>query len=239
MPPDSSISTTRRGLTLSATGIIGALAGCSQLRGTAEGSAESVVRSGNSVASDDTLATDPPTLVLRSGGDRPRMYLKGEEPTDTGPSRPQREGVFHTHTVLDSPSATDRLVMENTEDKKAVSSFVAETEFSSKTLYLETSQVPECFRLRLCHVAWSSDRVTTDYTRVLRPFDERCETDHRVYESRLIRIPAALDADAVNGYGSSVTSSGRCKRNGGGPSREASGEGSQASGSGSAAEGSE
>jgi len=73
-------------------------------------------------------------------------------------------------------------------------------------------------------VSWQSDSVDSDYTQRLRPYDEHCAADAHVFESRLIRLPVALDADAVNSYSSSIGGSGRCDPAGRGRAESSSGD---------------
>lgn len=114
-----------------------------------------------------------------------------------------------------------------------VAAFVAATDFDAETLYLETVRVEQCFRLRLCRIGWGAHEVRTDYTRELRPYDERCTADAIAFESRLVRLPVALDADSVNSFSASIGGGGRCDAQG------ARAEGSGSSGSGSSAGGSD
>jgi hypothetical protein len=203
-------------------------AGCGRLTGEETRSSESVAVAGahGPPASAENVTTDPATLALRSAAGRPPIGFDESDSERSSPHRPDAERSFHAHRVLDSASMMDRLTMDDDEAAAAVSSFVSETDFGGETLYLETVRIRECFRLRLCYVTWEPDEIGTDYTLVLRPYDERCAADGHVYESRLIRIPAALDADTVSGYGSSIGSGGKC---GGGGRR-----GGAESGSGSA-----
>ena len=120
-----------------------------------------------------------------------------------------------THELVDSQSKGQRLIVADGEDGDTVSSFIAETDFTNETVYLETNQVKECFRLKLCHVSWQPSKVETDYTQQLRPYDERCAVEKHVFESRLIRLPVALDRESVNSFGSHISGSGRCNPTGG------------------------
>ncbi|QLD88194.1 hypothetical protein HWV07_03755 [Natronomonas salina] len=62
----------------------------------------------------------------------------------------------------------------------------------------------------LCRITWRSDEVQTYYVRNLRSYDERCSTDSHAYESRLVRLPVALDEGSVTGSGSSISGGGEC-----------------------------
>lgn len=224
---DSDISATRRGIVFTASGLVGSLAGCSAFQGEDSHSSHAVAGSNGTPAWADNVLKEPGILTLRSDGDRAPIKLEASEDSDDEPSRPHREDLVLNHTIIDSAAAGEQLVSTVDEDADSVSDFLSRTDFDAESLYLETSHVPDCFRLRLCRIAWSSERVKTDYTRVLRDYDEHCSADRRVYESRLITIPAPLDADSVSGYGSSVTASGTCSGNGPRGHYEHSGGGSE------------
>lgn len=200
------VSLTRRHLLHVATAIAGGLAGCSQFTG-GESSSTRSVSSGGSAGPDADALTDPP-MVRRRAAEQP-IRLGDRERTDS-PGR-DRLSSRDEYEVIDAQSTADRLAVADGLDAEEVSSFVAATDFDSETLYLETRSVEECFRLRLCHISWQSDKVHTDYVRPLRPYDERCRADEHVFESRLIRLPVALDAESVRSYGSSVSGSSRCR----------------------------
>jgi hypothetical protein len=200
------VSLTRRHLLHVATAIAGGLAGCSQFTG-GEASSTRSVSSGGSAGPDADALTDPP-MVRRRAAEQP-IRLGDRERTDS-PGR-DRLSSRDQYEVIDARSTADRLAVADGLDAEAVSSFVAATDFDSETLYLETRSVEECFRLRLCHISWQSDEVHTDYVRPLRPYDERCRADEHVFESRLIRLPVALDAESVRSYGSSISGSSRCR----------------------------
>ncbi|WP_284009944.1 hypothetical protein [Haloarcula pelagica] len=131
------------------------------------------------------------------------------------------------------------MTVADVEGRARVRSFVDATDFASETLYLETNRVEECFELTLCYVAWSPDSVETDYARTIRPYNEACAVENRVFEARLIRIPAALDEGEVNSHGSSI-GSGTCNRGPGMTAETGGGESestaAEASGSGTTAQ---
>ena len=191
----------------------GGVAGCL-------GSESSVSRSGSSTEGpgrtvpDEQATTEPPLLFRRGEADQPPIRLaENEDEGDSGADDERVRGHDRhpQYRVIDSASMADRLV-DNTTDSSGdgdLESFVSSTAFDSETLYLETRQVEQCFRLSLCYISWQDNEIRTDYGRLLRPYDERCSVDATAFESRLFRLPVALDADEVNGYGSS-TSSSRC-----------------------------
>lgn len=195
---------TRRRLLQAATALAAGLAGCggsgsdSQSRTVAAGGAEPPASS----------VTDPPQLVARGGTERPPIQLADadDETTDEEPE-PMR---FRTaHSVVDDPETAERLtVADDVEVDDDLAAFVEETAFGSETLYVETNAVRECFELALCWVSWQPDEIHTDYARRLRPYDTACTADARRLESRLVRLPVALDADAVTAFGTSIGSGG-------------------------------
>jgi hypothetical protein len=164
----------------------------------------------------------------RSTSDVPPIYGGGrnEEFTDTHPGKHSPRRI--DQVVVDSAERADRITVADHVDGNPVSAFVSETDFEAETLFLQTTRVEACFRLRLCNVSWAPNDVHTDYARWLRPYDERCEADEYVYESRLMRLPAALDADEVNSYGSTIGGVGSC--DGPGPAGRNQGSDDEASG---------
>ncbi|SFS12167.1 hypothetical protein SAMN05216559_4029 [Halomicrobium zhouii] len=239
---------TRRRFLHVAAATAGGLAGCSQFT---DGSAQSTRTATEGARPDppaSNTATDPPTLLVRADTAWPPVRV--DDPDRESPETPERDHVSGriTNEVIGSQSRADRLTVadgvtaggEETDTDgeggadaaEAVSAFVAETDFETESLYLQSTRVRECFRLALCHVSWGSDSIDTDYTQQLRSYDERCEADAHVFESRLIRLPVALDEESVNSYSTGIGGSGRCDRNG-----RARAEVSSGSGSGSGSDG--
>lgn len=200
---------TRRRFLQVATAVAGGLAGCSGLTGDDVEVSRSVSENGSDPPHSDS-ETDPPMVHLRSETELPPIYESGSEGQFTEPPRLDRPSSRFLHVLVDSESSSDRLAVAEHVDGDPVTPFVSATDFDSETLYLETRRIRACYRLHLCHVSWAADDVHTDYVRRLRPYDEHCETDATAYESRLVRIPAALDADSVTSHGSSVSGGGRC-----------------------------
>lgn len=204
------VSPTRRRLLQAATAVAAGLAGCSGFAGEESSSTRSVSESGTTLP-DGTSEPDPDTFLVRADTDLPplRVVEQDAEPTEPKP-REQRSRRIRSE-VIDSESRAEQLEVAEAIDGASVSSFVSETEFETETLYLDTKLIEECFRLGLCTISWSADEVQTSYARPLRSYDEPCDADEQVYESRLIRIPAAVDADEVNSYGSGVSGRGSCE----------------------------
>lgn len=201
---------TRRRLLQVATAAAGTLAGCGGLTDDAVRSSRSSSASDETNIPDGTVESDPAFVLLRSDSERPLLRFEDEGGGDDSP--PARTHARLTNTLIDTDSRSRRLVVEGDEDGERVSSFVAETDFDRETLYLESRWIRECFRLRLCSISWEPTKVRTHYVRRLRPWDERCTAGAHVAESRLIRIPAALEESSVSGYGSSTSGSGQCDR---------------------------
>jgi hypothetical protein len=214
---------TRRRLlrTVTAATAVG-LAGCSGLGGERSGTSRSVSENADSTIPGGTTERDPETLLLRADTDGPPVRVDGEDGT---PERPERRSSRLSYAVVDTRSRADRLLVADGVDADAVAAFRSATAFDSETLYLETRRVAECFRLRLCGVSWTAEEIRTAYARELRPYDERCSADESVFESRLIRLPAALDRAKVSSYGSSTDGQGRCHGDGGDGRRDRGNEG--------------
>lgn len=183
------------------------LAGCSRFLGSESTRTATATEASDPPGQDSS--TDPKAVVIRAATDLPPVRLGQADETRTEPF--EAVAVAHdSNGIVGTQSAAESLTVADGIDAEPVGSFVEATEFSEATLYLESIRIEDCFRLHLCRVAWSADEIRTDYVRRIRPYDERCRTDEVVYESRLIRIPAALDGDAIHGFGSSIGGGGRC-----------------------------
>lgn len=193
---------TRRGLLAGATGLVAVLAGCEGLAGS---SSETANVSEGVIGSGDDSMIDPERLQLRVDTDRPPVWLDGE-----GGGRPTvRDDQRHFESlVIDSSSRADRIRVADGTDRDSIDDFLAATEFDSQTIYIETIRIEECFRLQLCGVSWQPEKVSTDYTRLDRPYTERCAVDAHVFETLVIRIPETLDADRVSGHSTSIGTGG-------------------------------
>lgn len=200
---------TRRRFLQVATAVAGGLAGCSNLTGDSAEASRSASEDGAEPPHSNS-ETDPPMVSLRSETDLPPIYESDSEEKFTSPSRFDRPSGGYLHTIVSSESSSGRLTVADHVDDDPVTAFISETDFDSETLYLETRQIEACYRLQLCYISWAPDDIHTDYVRKLRPYDEHCKADATAYESRLIRIPATLDEDSVNSYGSSVSGGGQC-----------------------------
>jgi hypothetical protein len=205
------VSPTRRALLYGAAGLATALSGCS---GLLDGSAESTrtaPRDGSDGSPASGSVTDPETLLLRVDADRQPIWLaKSNSEADGRPTASERDR-WRESIVVDDTARADRLGVVETVDREQVESFFAATDFEVETVYIEMGAVEECFRLDLCHISWTPTEISTDYTRRIRPYTERCAVDEWVVEARLIRIPDTIEADNVNGYSSSV-GTGACDR---------------------------
>lgn len=205
---------TRRHLLQVATAVTAGLAGCGGLTGEESSSSRSASDGTGTTVSNENRETDPEVVLLRSAADSPPIRLEDGDGSSTESDRWSRQSHRHSHAVVDSRSRAEELVVADVPGAESVSSFLSATDFGTETLYLETIGVAECFRLELCSASWAADEIQTDYVRPSRPYDERCSADAEVLESRLIRIPASLDTDEVNGYGSSISGRGRCHGDG-------------------------
>jgi len=208
-------SHTRRQVLAVAAVATGGMAGCLGSESSVSRS-ESATEGRGGPIPDEQAATDPPTVVRRGDAEQPPIRLadastaESNTETDSTDDRLGGHGRDLQHTLIDSTSMADRLVVDTGgDDDIELASFVDATTFDTETLYLETRQIEQCFRLSLCYISWQSDRIRTSYSRLLRPYNERCAADTTVFESRLFRLPVAVERDAITGYGSS-TSSGRC-----------------------------
>jgi hypothetical protein len=151
----------------------------------------------------------PHVTVRRSDSDSPPVQLLPDG-ADSGdgeqPDRTRQRGLITT----DGDAGRIRVV-DDAEGATAARSFLQATSFDEETIYLDFHPVQACFRLELCHVRWSETDIETRYGEVIREADVECRADRRHGVSTLVRIPAALDADSVSGYGSGVGGGG-CRR---------------------------
>lgn len=215
---------TRRTLLQLATAAAAGLAGCGQFVGESTRSSHSSSSSDEVTLPDDRSAPNPPMVHLRSDSATPPIEFEANETRDIDASMRRGPTVRFSNELIDTSSKAEDVSVGDGFDRERVSSFVAETDFDSETLYLESKRVRECFELHLCGISWNTDRVRTHYVRSLRPYDEQCTVDAWVTESRLIRLPVALDADSVSSYGSSTSGSGSCDEARGVRTRDSSGE---------------
>ncbi|WP_251328521.1 hypothetical protein [Haloplanus pelagicus] len=140
---------------------------------------------------------DPEVLRVRVDTDRQPVWLANKDGEDDGRPTPRPDARHIDSEVIDSEARAGRLSVDSEVDRPRVASFLSEPDFSDETVVVETIQVEECFRLKLCRIGWQSEMVSTDYTRRSRHWDEHCAVDERVFESRLIRIPGAAGARSV------------------------------------------
>lgn len=215
--------TRRRFLHVAAAAVAG-FAGCGELT-TGEAQSTRSATPTASVPPDaeaSNRVTDPPTVLVRADTAMPPIRFADPDQETPKTRAPGRLAPRMRHAIIDSESRAERITLADgvdgddvettgdVGDADSVASFVGATDFDGETIYLETHQVRECFRLKLCQVSWQPSEIHTDYTQQIRPYDERCEADAHVFESRLVRLPVALDEGEVNGFGSSIGGSGHC-----------------------------
>jgi hypothetical protein len=205
---------TRRSLLQAATALTAGLAGCGGFN-SGSSSRSDTVAAGNAGPPDSNSDTDPPQFLARAGIARPTVRLVDPDEETAKDDDPDRRGPQESYAVIDSRETADRLtVADGVDTDGELESFLEATDFDTETLYLQTHAVQECFRLELCWVSWGPDEIRTDYARTLRPYDETCAAEDRAFESRLIRLPVALDADEVRSFGTTI-GSGSCDAGGG------------------------
>ncbi len=176
---------------LGAVGLLVATAGCGTDRQrdrtptpTVAADPDRAVETG-SVSRDDV----PPTLRLRGGTDAP--------PVRRPPSKQRRHRPFdgrdwdvHSWTLDRENADAVRVVPDG---RETVEAFLAATDFETETVYVQSMRVLSCYTVTLCSVSWGGDGIEIGYGRKLKPYTAACEADTRVYESRLIRIPATVE----------------------------------------------
>lgn len=198
---------TRRGLLRAAPIAVLPLSGCAGSN-SGRSASRSVSEDTGATVPGGTVETSPESVLIRADTDAPPIRFEDAEGRGAeGPG----ESFRASYGVVDSRSRADSLVVDEAVDGADADALVSATDFDAETLYLETRSVEECFRLRLCDVSWAGDEIRTNYARLLRRYDERCGADAEVFESRLIRIPEALDRGSVRSYGSGTGGESRCR----------------------------
>lgn len=198
---------TRRRLLGGTAALFAGLAGCS-------GSSTTDSNTGTPPAGAN-VAHDPERHALRTVDERPPVWLppEGAGATDAASGdatagRPDRVRAF---VLVASEATARRLRFADVDGADEARAFATATDFDAETLYLDNHSVEACRRLELCHVAWSDTDVDTQYGGYYRDADVSCDADARHAVSWLIRIPDALDPDAVTSRGSGWSSQG-CRR---------------------------
>lgn len=206
----------RESLALAA-GAAASLAGCSGFASSSSGTTGESPTAGQPAADGPASGTetDPEVILVRVDTDRQPVWLADEDSEDGGRPTPRPDARHIDSVVVDSEARAGRLSVDPEADGTRVASFLSETDFGDETVVVETVQVEECFRLELCRISWQPEKVSTDYTRRSRHWDEPCAVDERVFESRLIRIPDAIDADGIRA-GSTSIGTGACRPGGSG-----------------------
>lgn len=196
--------TRRRFLHGTAAALLAGLAGCGQST-TDDAPSDDPPRGEN-------VERDPESYVLRNDAETPPAWLpddrRGRTTGDATTGPPERA---RTRRFVASEESAGRLAFADVEGVDEARQFVADTDFGSETLYVESQAVDECRTLELCYVTWSAGDVETQYGGHYRDADVSCGADARDAVTWLIRIPDTLDPDAVTSYGSGWSSNG-CRR---------------------------
>lgn len=177
---------TRRGL-LGVVGFLAVGAGC----GSTDTETATVAEDDPPTGDDAGQLTDPPTLVVRGEPDDDRAPVAVSE--DGEPSGVRRGSRYIDSEVIADREAAAAVATTAAADDDAVRSFLDATDFDRESVYLQTLRVLACYDVELCSIGWSTDGVDTDYGRRLKPYTEACPADTRVFETRLIRLPARID----------------------------------------------
>ena len=158
----------------------------------------------------ENVERDPDAYVLRSSTDHAVAWLRGEDgdtaTTDADAGTPPAD-IRQTALVASAETAA-RLGFAEVDGAEDARRFVESTDFDSETVYFETNPVRECYELELCYVTWSAHEIQTAYGSYLRDADVDCRQDTSETSVWFIRIPDALDPDAVTGHGSGWSSDG-------------------------------
>lgn len=198
------VPSTRRALLHSTCGLATMLAGCSGMFEGSDESKRTASENDGSAAPGTGSESDPEAVVTRVNADRQPVWL------DDGDSRPTESR--HTRRleskIIDTASKADRLAVAEDVDSSLIETFLDGTDFETETVYLQNVMIEECFRLMLCQISWTADKISTDYGRVSRPYDEPCTAGSKVYAVWFIRIPDTINADDISSYSSSIGGNG-------------------------------
>lgn len=192
-------STRRRFIRGAAAALLAGVAGCN---GDAYGSATA---SGGSSRPD--AGPVPDHYTLRNPANEAPVWFHHPDATETE-RRTVSDRLRETHGFVASEEKAERLRFADVDGAAEARRFVDGTDFDGETIYVETESVSACRTLSLCGVSWTNSSIHTDYGSTYRDADVACEADDRDGVSTLIRIPEALDPNAINRYGSGWSSSG-------------------------------
>lgn len=186
-------------------GAAASLAGCGGFTGSASESSE-VPSEGETVTDGPSsgTATAPESLLVRVDTARQPIWLADADGTGSERPTPRPDQYHIESTIVDSESKMDRFSVAPEVDEERVDSFLEATDFDAETVFLETIRVEECFRLELCRISWQPRKVSTDYVRRGRSWNEACAVDTRIFEARLIRIPDRVQANKVRAGSTSI-----------------------------------
>ena len=190
------VTRTRRALLQGAAALSLGLAGCS-----GASSSGSTATASNRLEGENVVR-DPESVALRNPDNTWAAWRTDEAPIATASTADgdRRIADAEEGLIADAETAAD-LRFADVDGVDAARTFVDGTDFATETLVLDTSRVPECYRLDLCGVTWSATDYHTYYGRVLRPVDVACRTDTWDRITHLIRIPAVLDPTEIRGRG--------------------------------------
>lgn len=189
---------TRRRALHGVAGVLACLAGCSAENSGIGASGRESTRDPNA-----ETVTDPDAASLRVTGERPVVWRE-EETADES----DRRDRFSHEFLADARAARSLSFATDADGVDEVRSFLDSTDYDAETVYVEQTTVGECFRRELCSVRWTDTEIQTSYARRFRDADVACETDAKDTVAWFVRIPDAVDPDAIDGYGSRYGSDG-------------------------------
>jgi hypothetical protein len=137
--------------------------------------------------------------------------------TDASDEESDDETFDWWHLLVADAETASSLAFADVEGVDRARRFLADTDFSSASVYVEQHAVPECYDQRLCWIRWTGDRIETDYAIVLRDADVACEVGAEDVVAYFVRLPVALDPDEVRRF-SSGSGGGHCRAPEGGRS---------------------
>ncbi|WP_135823660.1 hypothetical protein [Halorussus ruber] len=114
------------------------------------------------------------------------------------------------HTLVADEESADELVFADVEGVERARQFLVDTDFGTETVYVEQTELGECYARELCWVRWTESAIETSYRDGYRDADVACDTGEDDVVALLVRLPVALDSDQIRRF-SSNSGSGGCR----------------------------
>lgn len=185
--------------------VTAAIAGCNSLIDTPPPDRDAP---SNTVKRPENVAMNPSTIVLRRSGSRDSLVDVTDATGDLNQTERDRRQAVERGFVT-TPDAVSLLTIDDVEGANKARQFLADTDFSSAFVFVDTGSVPQCYERRLCYVTWTASELQRAYARVYRDYDVACRTDARDDVARFIRLDGTIDSQQIR-PGQTAIHSDRC-----------------------------